>query len=105
MITKIFISRAKISADGARYRVTRENGSALIESSRSPEFDACRALLAEGVTGRLEVWRPGKSSPDMVLDIERGSRSTVSEASKDGPVFRKWQPFAPGAIKQVEEVG
>jgi len=31
---------------------------------------ACRALLALGITGTLEMWRGGKAWPDMQLDIE-----------------------------------
>jgi hypothetical protein len=43
-----------------RYRVTYE-GQTLIASCRVPGLDARRALLAMGITGRLEMWRPGKA--------------------------------------------
>jgi hypothetical protein len=36
----------------------------------NPEFEACRALLARGITGKLETWRPGGSFPAQILDIE-----------------------------------
>ena len=73
-------------------RVTHA-GSILIESSRVPEFDACRALLALGITGKLEMWRPGKEWPDMQLDIEQGARLTVIETEDGGSPLRAWRPF------------
>jgi hypothetical protein len=63
---------------GQRYRVTYL-GEVLIESARNPEFDACRALLARGVTGTLQIWRPGKAAPDARLDIQRGAKLTVRD--------------------------
>ena len=38
-------------------------GGALIESARDPEFEACRALLARGITGTLTTYGPGGSVP------------------------------------------
>jgi hypothetical protein len=36
----------------------------LIAANRfDPEYAACRALVALGVTGKLEVWRPGSVAP------------------------------------------
>ena len=93
MTTIIYIERTRIAAGGALYRITRENGGVLIKSSHSPEFEACRALLAEGITGRLEVWRKGAAFPAMRLDIERGAGLTVSEGVKSGPKIRPWQPY------------
>src|SRR5262245_44160807 len=52
-------------------------GAVLVERSRNPEFDACRALLEQGATGRLEVWRRGTTCPALRLDIETGARLTV----------------------------
>lgn len=104
MTTRVFIARTRITADGARYRVTRENGDTLIESSRNPEFDACRALLAEGITGILEIWRYGKSHCDMRLDIEKGALMTVSETNDGGLAFRKWRPFQAEVPSDTEEV-
>ena len=45
---------------GQRYRVTYA-GEVLSESTWNPEFQACRAPLARGITGKLQVWRPGKA--------------------------------------------
>jgi hypothetical protein len=59
---------------GQYYRVYFE-GAVLIEDTWNPEFEACRALVARGITGRLETWRAGKSHPGMIVpDIEEGAR-------------------------------
>ena len=44
----------------------------------NPEFEACRVLVARGITGRLETWRIGKTHPDMT------GRWTVVENDKEG---------------------
>jgi hypothetical protein len=73
----------------------------LIESSRVPALEACRALLALGITGKLEVWRPGKAWPDMQLDIEEGAKLTVIETEKEGPRFGWWRPFSDATLDAV----
>ena len=45
---------------GQRYRV-HYGDAVLIEDTWNPEFEACRALVARGITGRLDVWRAGKT--------------------------------------------
>jgi hypothetical protein len=55
-------------ARGPVYRVTYA-GEVLIEACRCPLFDSCRALLARGITGRLESWRPGKATFDTACDV------------------------------------
>ena len=82
-----------IGERGQRYRVAY-GGSTLVESSRVPEFDACRALLARGITGTLEVWRPGKACHDMQLDIVGAAKLTVIETENEGPRFAQWRPFS-----------
>jgi hypothetical protein len=67
-------------------------GEVLAEGRRNPIFDACRALLARGITSRLEVWRPGKESADMQLDIEKGAGLTVAENDSDGLRLRPYEP-------------
>ena len=78
---------------GHRYRVAFRGG-VLIESCRVPGLDACRALLALGITGKLEMWRPRKAWPDLQLDIERAAKLTVIENEKEGPRFGWWRPFS-----------
>jgi len=69
-------------------------GSVLIKSARIPALDACRALLARGLTGKLQVWRPGSQSHDLVLDIEQAAGWTVWENEQEGPRFVRWRSFA-----------
>ena len=53
MTTRITIQTTSIGQRGQHYRVT-DAGRVLLESTREPLFDACRALAAKGITGRLE---------------------------------------------------
>jgi hypothetical protein len=90
---RITIEPTALGDRGLRYRVTYAS-STLIEGSRVPALDACRALVALGSTGKLEVWRSGKSWPDMQLEIEAGAKLTVIETEKEGPRFAPWRPFS-----------
>jgi len=80
-----------LTEHGQRYRVTCAGGT-LVEGRRNPIFDACRALLARGVTGRLEVWRRGRTSADMQLDMERGARLALCETATESLRVVPWQP-------------
>lgn len=106
LTTKVFIERTRIAAGGALYCVTREDGSVLIGATPNAEYDACRALLAKGVTGQLEVWRKGTTFPAMRLDIEKAAKLTVSEGVKSGPTIRPWRPFSgsPGSDGRTQPV-
>jgi hypothetical protein len=68
-------------------------GETLVEGRRNPIFDACRALLAWGITGRLEVWRRGRTSADMQLDIERGARFAIRETTTLSLRLVPWHPW------------
>ena len=78
--TRVELEPIGLTAEGQRYRVTYA-GETLVEGVRNPIFDACRALLARGITGRLEVWRPGKPSAPMQLDIEKGAGAVIVETA------------------------
>ena len=80
---RIWIEATCLSARGQRYRVIHD-GLTLIESTKNPEFDSARALLARGVVGQVEVWRRGASSPAMRLDIEKAAPLTVEEGDSGG---------------------
>jgi hypothetical protein len=68
-------------------------GGELIKTSWCPEFDACRVLVARGLTGSLEVWRAGKAHADMTIrDIRVGARLTVEEGTR-GPLIVPWRPW------------
>jgi hypothetical protein len=90
---KVLIEPTSLGSRGQRYRVSYL-GSIIIESSRNPEFDACRALLALGITGTLQVWRPGRTKADMRLDVERGAKLTIRETDEHGPRLVRWEPFS-----------
>jgi hypothetical protein len=89
---RIWIEANGLGASGLRYRVTH-NGVTLIESTKNPEFDSARALLAQGIVGQLEVWRCGASFPAMRLDIDKAARLTVEEGDREGLRFVRWRPI------------
>ena len=70
-------------------------GETLVEGRRNPVFDACRALIARGITGRLEVWRLGKTSADLQLDIERGAGLAIKETGTESLGIVPWEPWRP----------
>jgi hypothetical protein len=74
---------------GQHYRVIYK-GVILIEDTRNPEYDACRALLGKGITGKLETWRQDRQAPCLRLDIERGANLTVEEGQRVGPRIKRW---------------
>src|SRR5262245_58911759 len=100
MSTRIYLEPARMGERGQRYRVIYD-GAVLIESSRNPEFDAGRMLLVRGITGQVEICRPGASFPAMRLDIEKGARLTVDDGD-EGLRFVRWRPrsldWAPDAV-------
>ena len=88
---RICIEATGLGGRGQRYRVTH-NGVTLIESTKNPEFDSARALLARGIVGQVEVWRHGASFPAMRLDIEKAAKLTIEDGDRSGPRFTRWQP-------------
>jgi hypothetical protein len=93
--TRVELEPIGLTEHGRRYRVTYAGGT-LVEGRRNPIFDACRALLARGITGRLEVWRRGNTSADMQLDIERGAGLAICETATVSLRVVPWQPWPPG---------
>jgi hypothetical protein len=92
--TQVELEPIGLTEQGQRYRVTYA-GETLVEGRRNPIFDACRALLARGITGRLEVWRSGKASADMQLDIERGAGLAICETATESLRVVPWRPWRP----------
>jgi hypothetical protein len=93
--TRVDLEPIGLTEHGQRYRVTYA-GETLVKGRRNPIFDAYRALLARGITGRLEVWRRGKRSADMQLDIERGAIFAIRETATESLRVVAWRP-RPGA--------
>src|SRR6516225_3604793 len=92
--TRVELEPIGLTEHGRRYRVTYA-GEILVEGRRNSIFDACRALLARGITGRLKVWRPGKTSADMQLDIERGAGLAIKETATESLRIVTWEPWRP----------
>jgi hypothetical protein len=80
---------------GSCYRVLYA-GQTLVESAKEPLTEACRALVALGYTGRLEMWG-SEPYPHMIVLIEQAARFTVVENANDGPRFAKYRRH-PGMI-------
>jgi hypothetical protein len=79
------------------------NGKRLLTNSRDPEFEACRALRDQGVTGKLVARWEGSAHDAMTLDIERGAGLTTEEGPQVGPHIRKWRPFVKVDAATVNE--
>lgn len=78
-------------ASGFKWNVVFD-GKALLKASRNPEFDACRALVKLGLTGKLTTYRED-GRPCMTLNIEKAAKMTVSETRAHGPRFVPYKPF------------
>jgi len=102
MTHRIYIEPTAIRGErGQSYRVHYQ-GAVLIDETWNPEFEACRALLARGVTGRLEVWRPRGTFPGLILDIEKATKLTVEESATVSARIVPWMPFAMGAGRETQ---
>ncbi len=88
---RAYIELRGYGARGPRYqvRMNRPDGMVIIESTTEPLFDAARALLSKGITGKLEMWDSTRAFPRMRGDIERLATLTVSE-TQNGIALRKY---------------
>ena len=68
------------------------DGKLLIERSRDPECDAARALMAQGITGKLTLLDGKTGKPRTIINIEKAAKLRVSEESKNGLRIRKHDP-------------
>ena len=74
--------------DGYRYSVLYD-GKLLVERSRDPETDAARALLAQGITGKLALCDGKMGQPRTVINIGRAAGLVTTEENRSGLRFRK----------------
>ena len=65
-------------------------GKLLVERSRDPECDAARALVVQGIIGRLSLCDGKTGKPRTIIDIEGAAKLTV-EAAAGAPRFRKYR--------------
>jgi len=79
------------------------DGEVIVRRSHDPELDACRALLAKGVTGKLSLTdHTGK--PRLTMDIEIGARWSVIDDDKRGLLlipYRAWPGSSTGPSPQA----
>jgi hypothetical protein len=68
------------------------SGEVIVQDSNNPEHDACRALLAKGLTGTLLILDCATDRERSRIDIERGSFWLVSEDQR-GFRFRRWTAY------------
>jgi hypothetical protein len=88
---RIYIEPTTIRGERGQYYRVHYKGAVLIDETRNPELEACRALLSRGIVGRLEIWRFGKDHSDMLIpDIAKAAECTVEENEKRGPRFVQW---------------
>ena len=81
---------AQWKKNGYRYAVLYR-GRLIVESSRDPEHDAARALVALGFTGKLTLCDGKSGHPRTIIpDIERAAGFSVSEESRDGLRLRRY---------------
>jgi hypothetical protein len=97
---RIDVTVVKYGERGPVYRVMYA-GEVLRARARCPLFEACRALLAKGITGRLELWRAGKATFDAACDIEVGAQHTIIETAEVSLRLAKWVPVSPEAISRL----
>ena len=80
-------------------------GETIISGSRIPEFDACRVLLARGLTGTLVLTDAVTGKNRLSLDIERGAKLTVREDQNRAPRLAKWKRFDGGGLSHLVSGG
>ena len=70
------------------------NGRVIVEKSSDPEFDACRAMQAARLTGRVEFYWPGVPYPGLIVrDLDKAAGLRVVESERTAPIVTKWRPL------------
>src|SRR5262249_24499881 len=88
---RIEVQVVRYGVRGPVYRV-RYAHEVLISACRCPLLDSCRALLARGITGRLELWRAGKATFDAACDVGGGARHACGESKTEVVRLARWPP-------------
>ena len=100
----IKVTLQPIWVGGARYGYLYDvklDGQTIVSRSRDPEYDAARALLARGLTGRFETIDATTGKPRMRFDIEKAARLCVVEEDGRRPRLRRWSPPGSGAAREA----
>jgi len=85
--------KARLHHHNGRYSVLFD-GKLLVEGSRDPECDAARALLAQGITGKLTLCDGKTGRPRTIIDIEKAAKLRTYDDSR-GLGWEKWKPYQP----------
>lgn len=107
VVTRVYLSYGRFERHrGQTYNVHLGSldGELIVRNAFDPEFAACRVLLARGLTGKLEVWRPGSAFASLIIrDIAKGAQLTIREDAKRGPCTVKYRPrFSPEEVVEEE---
>jgi hypothetical protein len=88
--------------DGYRYSVLYD-GKLLVDRSRDPEFDAARALLAKGITGKLTLLDGKTGKPRTIIDIEKAARLCTQEGPLRFSAYedRPNSPYSPETASEA----
>jgi len=56
-------------------------GEEIVHGSHDPEFDAARALLELGVTGKITVVDATTGKPRTIIDVEKAAKLRTTESA------------------------
>ena len=70
-------------------------GKVIIADSADPETDLARALMAQGITGVVEIFDDRTGKPRSRVNIEAASKVTFREDRRRGPHRQPWRSFDP----------
>ena len=70
-------------------------GKVIVADSADPETDLARALMAQGITGVVEIFDDSTGKPRSRVNIEAASKVRFREDRRRGPHRQPWRSFAP----------
>src|SRR5262245_1935592 len=93
--TRVYIKMQCYTQRGPVYQARLESpdGPLLVNTSLEPLFAASRALIALGITGKIEMWDGERPYPRMSGDISKLAKLTVREDGATPPTLCRWRPF------------
>ena len=99
---RIVVRPLKGFASGMWYWVEYD-GLPLIARTKSPEHDACRALVAKGHTEKMETWDGKRPYPLLIIqDIEKAALLTVAENASHGPRVVPFRPYPASTLRDAD---
>jgi hypothetical protein len=89
-MTEIVINPVSLGHTGQRWEA-RLGDEVIVKSSRDPEHDAARVLLARGITGRMTTVG-ADGVPRMSFVIEKTAPFSLREVDR-GMSIARWAPY------------